>query len=57
MGSRLRPRHDPDKLALQLLSEILSPDQRAQYTAYGYFEVTGAKRENGTASSGVTDER
>ena len=43
MGSRLRPRPDPDKLALQLLSEILSPDQRAQYTAYGYFEVAGGQ--------------
>ena len=42
-GSWLRPPPDPSKLALQLLNEILSPDQRAQYTAYGYFEVTGGQ--------------
>ena len=41
--SGLRPRPDPNKLALQLLSEILSPDQRSQYSAYGYFEVTGGQ--------------
>ena len=42
-ASGLRPRPDPNKLALQLLSEILSPDQRAQYSAYGYFEVNGGQ--------------
>ena len=43
MASWRRPRPDPNKLALQLLSEILSPDQRSQYSAYGYFEVTGGQ--------------
>ena len=42
-GSWLRPRSDPNKLALQLLSEILSPDQRTQYSAHGYFEVIGGQ--------------
>ena len=42
-GSWLRPRSDPNKLALQLLSEILSHDQRAQYSAHGYFEVIGGQ--------------
>ena len=46
LASGLRPRPDPNKLALQLLSEILSPDQRAQYSAYGYFEVIGGQTGN-----------
>ena len=33
-GSEARARH--------LLREWLSPDQRAQFDAYGYFEVTGS---------------
>ncbi len=41
--SWLRPRPDADRLARQLLREVLSPEQRAQYDSKGFFEVTGGQ--------------
>jgi hypothetical protein len=41
--SWLRPRPDANRLARQLLREVLSPEQRAQYDSKGFFEVTGGQ--------------
>ena len=41
--SWLRPRLNADRLARQLLREVLSPEQRAQYDSKGFFEVTGGQ--------------
>jgi hypothetical protein len=41
--SWLRPRPDADRLARQLLREVLSPEQRAQYDSKGFFDVTGGQ--------------
>jgi hypothetical protein len=41
--SWLRPRLNADRLARQLLREVLSPEQRAQYDSKGFFDVTGGQ--------------
>jgi hypothetical protein len=41
--SWLRPRPDANSAALQLMSEVLSPEQRAQYNSHGFFDVTGGQ--------------
>ncbi len=41
--SWIRSRPDAERLARQLLREVLSPQQRAQYDSKGFFEVTGGQ--------------
>jgi hypothetical protein len=44
--SALWSRRDANKVASQLLREILSPEQRAQYDSKEYFDVTGGQTGN-----------
>jgi hypothetical protein len=41
--SWLRSRPGADGVARQLLREVLSPEQRAQYDSKGFFDVTGGQ--------------
>ena len=42
LRERFQQAHPNDARGLKLLREWLSPEQLAQYDAYGYFDVTGS---------------